>query len=59
MLHCSEIFQATCWLEEPRFFSPMVDTSVGCVFVQDFLQFQFEGGVTLGRVYWFLYEVLM
>ena len=52
-----EIYQASRWLEDPRFFSPMVDASVGCVFVHDFVQFQFQGTVTLGRVSRFLYKV--
>ena len=56
-IYYREIYQASRWLEDPRFFSPMVDTSVGHVFVHDFVQFQFQGAVTLGRVSRFLYKV--
>ena len=60
--HCStsldrELFHGRRWLEDPRFFSPMVDTPSGSVFVNDFVSFRVAAEHLLGRVLLFYCKV--
>ena len=52
-----ELFHGRHWLEDPCFFSPMVDTSCGHVFVNDFVIFQRGDELEQGRVSCFLQQV--
>ena len=45
LCHCREIFYGHRWLEDSRFFSPMVTLSFGHVFIGDFV-FQHEWSCT-------------
>ena len=59
-LHSSldrELFHGRRWLEDPRFFSPMVDTPSGSVFVSDFVSFRVAAERLLGRVLLFYCKV--
>ena len=53
-----EIFHAGCWREDTRFFAPMAHTSIGAVFIQDFVHFLLSGSVKLGRISQFFYKVV-
>ena len=52
-----EMFHGSRWLEDPRFFSPMISTPNGSVFVQDFVNFYFVDTIRLGRIWNFFFQV--
>ena len=57
LCHCREIFYGHRWLEDSRFFSPMVILSFGHVFIGDFVSFNMNGVVLIGRVLKFFLKV--
>ena len=52
-----EIFYGHRWLEDSRFFSPMVTVTSGHVFVGDFVSFNINGVAMIGRVLKFFLKV--
>lgn len=57
LCHYREIFYGRRWLEDSRFFSPMVTATFGHVFVGDFVSFIINGVAMIGRVLKFFLKV--
>ena len=53
-----EIFYGRRWREDLRYYAPMVSLPAGRVYVQDFVNFSFEGGLTWGRILQFFCKVV-
>ena len=52
-----EMFHGKRWLEDQRFFSPMVSLAAGSVFIQDFVKFNMDSIVMIGHLLRFFYKV--
>ena len=57
-VYCREVFHGRRWLEDPRFFAPMVEAPCGVVFIHDFVQVQVANNCIYGRVNKFYNKVL-
>lgn len=52
-----EIFNGDRWLNDPRFFSPMVQSTCGNVYLHDFVMFHKANGCRQGHVNKFFSKV--